>query len=141
MRHDVIGYFRTAMLDAGLACRGEIIPDGTLHRFYVEGDRRGTRNGWYILHTDGLPAGAFGSWKLGLSQAWCAKDKVALSHAERLEYRARLDDIKRQREAELTDRRTKSQGMGLGHLASCSAGRITPLPQPKAGARIRHSPV
>lgn len=78
--------FRTAMLDAGLACRGEIIPDGKLHRLHIEGDKRGTRNGWYVLHLDGVPAGAFGSWKLGLSQDWCARDKASLSYTERWEY-------------------------------------------------------
>jgi putative DNA primase/helicase len=105
--------FRVVMLDTGIACRDRLVADGKLHRFYVEGDRRGSRNGWYCLHLDGIPAGAFGSWKLGLSQAWCAKDKAALSHAERLEYRARLDDIKRQREAELTDRHTKARERAL----------------------------
>jgi putative DNA primase/helicase len=113
MRHEVIGHFRTAMLDAGLACRGEFIPDGKLHRFYVEGDRRGSRNGWYCLHLDGIPASAFGSWKLGLSQAWCAKEKANLSYAERREYQARLDSIKRQREAELTDSRAKARESAL----------------------------
>lgn len=34
--------------------------DGTLERFFVEGDRKGSRNGWCILHIDKNPAGQFG---------------------------------------------------------------------------------
>jgi putative DNA primase/helicase len=105
--------FRTAMLDAGLACRGEIIPDGKLRRVHIEGDKHQTRNGWYVLHLDRIPAGAFGSWKLGLSQNWCAADKANLSYTEHREYQARLDSIKCQREAELTDSRTKARGRAL----------------------------
>lgn len=37
--------------------------DGLLHRFHVEGDKRGTLNGWYCLHLDGRAAGIFGNWK------------------------------------------------------------------------------
>jgi putative DNA primase/helicase len=105
--------FRAAMLDTGLACHGEIVPDSKLHRFRAEGDKRATRDAWYVLHLDRIPAGAFGSWKLGITRTWCAKDNAALSHAERLEYQARLDDIKHQREAELTDGRAKARERAL----------------------------
>jgi putative DNA primase/helicase len=105
---DPLFAFGSAMREAGLGCPS-IIADSRLHRFRVEGDKRGTRNGWYVLYPDRIPAGAFGSWKLGLSQNWCARDKASLSYTERREYRARLDNIKRQREAELTDGRAKAK--------------------------------
>ena len=57
--------FRRAMVDAGLICDALPIADGPIHRFHVEGDRRGSRNGWYILFPDDPPAGAFGSWENG----------------------------------------------------------------------------
>jgi putative DNA primase/helicase len=46
-----------------------------LHRFHVDGDRSGTRNGWYVLHTDGRAAGIFGSWKTGFRSTWAADGK------------------------------------------------------------------
>ena len=57
---DVISSFRDAMLDQDIDVRGEIIADGTLHRYHVEGDTRGSRNAWAILHIDERPAGMFG---------------------------------------------------------------------------------
>jgi len=42
-----------------------------LLRFRCEGDKPGKLNGWAVLHLDGVPAGAFGNYRLGLSQKWC----------------------------------------------------------------------
>lgn len=74
--------FREAMHLAGLPAPEHIEPDGLLHRFHVEGDRSGTLNGWYVLHTDRRPAGVFGSWKTGLRSTWVANGK-RLNDAER----------------------------------------------------------
>jgi putative DNA primase/helicase len=110
---DSVSEFRNVMRAAGIEPPAEIVADGGLHRFRVETDRAGTRNGWYVLHVDGVPAGAFGSWRLGVTHSWCAKDKASLSYAERGEVSARLDNIKRQREAELTDSRAKARARAL----------------------------
>lgn len=67
--------FREAMHRAGLPAPDRIEPDGVLHRFFVEGDRRGSRNGWYALHLDGRAAGIFGSWKTGFRSTWAADGK------------------------------------------------------------------
>jgi putative DNA primase/helicase len=117
MRHDVIGHFRTAMLDASLIYRGEIITDGKLHRFHVEGDRPGTRNGWYCLHLDGISAGAFGSWKLGVTHTWCAKDK--LNPFEQSEYQRRIKEATRQRKEEQAHSRSaaKDRAQSIWRLA------------------------
>ena len=80
--HDTINQFRTAMLDAGLTPPEAIEADGQLHRFHVEGDKGGSRNGWYALHLDGRAAGVFGSWKTGLRSTWAADGK-RMSEAER----------------------------------------------------------
>jgi hypothetical protein len=66
--------FSSAMAEAGLP-PPDIIPDGVLHRFTVPGDRPGTRNGYYLLHLDGVAAGAFGSWKTGLYATWSAQHR------------------------------------------------------------------
>jgi putative DNA primase/helicase len=41
---------------------------GKIARFRLEGDRRGTRNGWCVVFPDG--AGAGGNWKSGIRTAW-----------------------------------------------------------------------
>lgn len=46
------------------------VPDGTIHRFHVHGDKPGTRCGWYVLYLDGIASGAFGSWKVGDTHIW-----------------------------------------------------------------------
>lgn len=57
--------------------------DGQLHRFRVDGDKAGSKNGWAVFYGDGIPAGAFGSWKSGVSETWCAKGDHELSSAEK----------------------------------------------------------
>ncbi|KAB0773152.1 toprim domain-containing protein [Pseudomonas aeruginosa] len=47
--------------------------DDSIHRFHVPGDRPCTENGWYILHADGIPSGAFGSWKAGGTLTWSSR--------------------------------------------------------------------
>ncbi len=61
---DLIEQFRAAMAAAGLECDGEIIADGKLHRYRGPGDDPSERTGFYVLHSDGVAAGAFGHWRL-----------------------------------------------------------------------------
>lgn len=68
----ILAEFREAMHRAGLLPPELIEADGLLHRFHADGDRSGTRNGWYLLHLDGRAAGIFGSWKSGLRATWAA---------------------------------------------------------------------
>jgi len=92
--------FASAMAAEGLGMEDLPIDDGQLHRYRVEGDKAGSRNGWYVLHGDGLPAGSFGSWKTGETHNWCAKPDKQLSNAEREANRQRIKVAKAQREAE-----------------------------------------
>lgn len=63
--------FRDAMA-AGIVTSSELLPDGRLHRIHIEGHRRGTTNGAYVLHMDGKPAGWFQDFKSGVSGTWTA---------------------------------------------------------------------
>ncbi|EXF95600.1 topoisomerase [Pseudomonas fluorescens HK44] len=74
------------------------IPDGTIHRFRVPDDKPGTLNGWYVLHLDGIASGAFGSWKAGGASTWCSREPVDAKEAAQI--RERVDQARRQREAE-----------------------------------------
>lgn len=58
--HEIIEQFRAAMLEQGINVAEPIIADGRLRRYHVDGDKRGSRNAWAILHMDARPAGMFG---------------------------------------------------------------------------------
>ena len=102
---DAVQHFSGAMRTAGLATDATVIADGKIHRCYVEGDRRGKLNGWYVLHLDGVAAGAFGSWRTGESHQWSAKPEHKLSHKEREENRQRMAAAKAEREAQEAEMR------------------------------------
>ncbi len=82
---DEVQDFKTALDKAGLSTKDKIMPDGKLHRFHVNGDTNGSKNGWYVLFGDGIPAGSFGSWKTGDKGKWCAKADHDLTPAQREE--------------------------------------------------------
>ena len=90
--------FRLAIEQAGLTAPDAIIRDGKLHRFASIGDRADD-SGWYVLFSDGLPAGAFGCWRLGLTQKWCAKPDRQMTATERADYRTRCEAARQLREA------------------------------------------
>lgn len=91
---DFIEQFRTAMAQQGIICECNIIADGKLHRFHVEGDSTDSINGWYVLHTNELPAGAYGCWKRSISESWCLKSKDQMTLFERKTYHSRMLEIK-----------------------------------------------
>lgn len=78
---DVVERFRQAIEAAGLTPPEFILADGQRHRFSSNG-RRGDDAGWYFLHLDGVAAGAFGCWRLGISQKWSSKSEGAMTVAE-----------------------------------------------------------
>ena len=92
--------FGDAMRNAGVTTDAKIIADGDLHRVYVEGDKPLSRNGWYTLHGDSIPAGAFGNWKTGMCATWRAEIGRELSLVEQRQHAERMAKIKRQRDEE-----------------------------------------
>ena len=94
-----INDFRAAMIAVGLTPPAEINDDGAIHRF-VTGGKSTHKNGWYVLHTDGVAAGAFGDWREGLTHTWCAKCDNPVTPAERDMHRQRIQAAMAQREAE-----------------------------------------
>ncbi len=105
---EIIEKFHMAMANHGIVVTEEIIADSKLHRIHVEGDRKGVRNGWYILHLDGKPAGAFGCNKRhGASTkfTWSSKSTKPLTPEERREFRKRMDEQRAQRAEQDRQRR------------------------------------
>jgi putative DNA primase/helicase len=82
---DVIEKFRSTMHSQGISINAPIIPDGKLHRFHIEGDQAWSKNGWYVLFIDGIPAGAYGCWKRDASLTWCARPHSYMTPLERLQ--------------------------------------------------------
>ena len=78
--------------------------DGELHRYDVAGDKRGRKNGAYIIHTDGIPAGFVQDWKRDEKTTW-KYDMSGLSSEDRAyyeseEYQKKAEEERKKREAE-----------------------------------------
>ncbi len=98
--------FRTAIEAAGLTPPDDLIADGKLRRFSSDG-RRGDDAGWYVLHDDGIPAGAFGCWRHGFTQDWCSKTQADMTEAEQQAHKARMQQAKTLRDTEEAQRRAE----------------------------------
>lgn len=96
--NDIIEDFKNAMRDYGITPPKQIQADGQLHRFKNEGDK--SANSFYTLHLDGIAAGNFGCWKLGINQNWCSKSEQEFTPEERAAYREQCEKAKQQAEAE-----------------------------------------
>jgi putative DNA primase/helicase len=58
----------------------DVRPDSQFKRSYIKGDRRGTKNGWYVLNSaQGYYWGAYGSHKTGERHSWSALHDGVLS--------------------------------------------------------------
>lgn len=99
MTMEATAAFTAAIEAMGMTPPPEIIPDGRLHRFATNG-RHDDTAGWYVLHVDGVPAGAFGCWRSGVNESWCGRAEHPLTAVEREAHRARIEIVRRQREIE-----------------------------------------
>jgi predicted P-loop ATPase/phage/plasmid primase-like uncharacterized protein len=97
---DLIAQILDAMRSAGCAPHDPRVvvfgppKAGLVHRYRVDGDKSGSANGWFIFYDDGIPAGAFGSWKTGVTESWCAQREHELSAADRAQRDRHLADAK-----------------------------------------------
>ncbi len=78
-----------------------LIADSVLHRAHVDGDKRGTKNGAYILHADGNPSGWFQHFNTGISGNW------TLSGKREPMTKAMLGQIKADRERRQVEQRDR----------------------------------
>ncbi|MDP3089634.1 MAG: DUF3631 domain-containing protein [Nitrospira sp.] len=91
--------FLRTIEQAGLTPPERIIADGRLHRFSSNGDPDDDA-GWYILHTDGIPAGAFGCWRSDVNETWSAGPGPEATAADQANHARQLLDLRRTREEE-----------------------------------------
>jgi putative DNA primase/helicase len=105
---DVEFQFRDEIRVSGLTPPESVIADGQMHRFSTNG-KHGDDAGWYILHADGIPAGAFGCWRVGLSRTWRAPIGRELTAAEKTAHFARLESIRKLRVVEGAARKAEAR--------------------------------
>lgn len=76
--------FLAALQAAGLGMlRPDVVADGRLHRFRVEGDKAGSLNGWYVADFTEPAHAVYGSWKTGQSCTWRPDQAAPMTEAER----------------------------------------------------------
>ena len=102
----VLEDFRAALHAHGILPPERIEADGQLHRCDVDA-RNGKGDAAYVLHLDGIPAGGFQNWQSGVGwQDWCSQAVHSLTIQEREQLRAKVEQSRRQREAESAARAT-----------------------------------
>lgn len=116
---DPFNQFKQAIAAAGLTPPIEIIGDGEIHRFSTNG-KPSHKNGWYMLHTDGIAAGAFGDWREGITQNWSSKADTAMTEAERLAHRERVKAMQRQRVDDLAQHQKSAAAHALKRWTAAS---------------------
>jgi len=97
-----------AILEAGLNEPDKPIElDGKMHRFNSgsKGSSGYDKSGWYIAYPDGIPAGRFGCWRLGLDQIWRADVGRKLTASEEMANVRRISESKVARDAVLERQR------------------------------------
>lgn len=99
--------FIDAIRASGITPPTSIKPDGDIHRFSTSGKKRDD-SGWYLFHDDGIPAGAFGDWRTGMTQTWRADIGRKLTAAEESEHRKRVEAMQAKREQEREQRRIEA---------------------------------
>ena len=97
----VVDEFSNAVARSGVVITEPVIADGVFRRVHAEGDKKGKKDAFYVLHSDGLPSGFFGHWGRNISEKWCAKSENTLTPIEREELQKRIAESKKQREFEL----------------------------------------
>lgn len=72
-----------AMSNKGLPLNKLPVADSVIHRFHVEGDKKDSKNGWYVFHMLPSPVASYGNWKTGQSHIWYLSDNRLLSRQEK----------------------------------------------------------
>jgi putative DNA primase/helicase len=90
-----------AIKAAGLEPPDHIEMDGKIHRF--KSGTKGTpgidKPGWYLVFGDGIPAGRFGCWRMGMEVTWRADVGRKLTDFEEMAHARRINESKVLREA------------------------------------------
>ncbi|WP_019051638.1 toprim domain-containing protein [Sphingobium xenophagum] len=112
---DAVSEFLDAMGAAGIhpvEPIADMLASGDPVRFRADGDKPGRRNGWAWLHLDGVPAGVFRHYRLGVRKVWRAgSDLRSLSPAERRAIMAQARESKSRRREETEAKQEAAAGV------------------------------
>lgn len=126
---DPVSQFLEAMGAAGVHPVEPIadkLASGDPVRFRADGDKPGRRNGWAWLHLDGVPAGVFRHYRLGVRTVWRAgSDPRSLSPAERRAIMAQARTTEARRKAETEAKQQAAAGVARDLWGS--AGKADPV--------------
>ena len=104
-----VNQFKESLHKVGLTCNENIIVNGEVNRFYVDGDKIGSKNGWYVIFDDTIPAGAFGCWKRNINQKWCSRLYDSLNQQDQYAVQRRIREAQQKREEEQKKLRREAQ--------------------------------
>lgn len=97
---DAIEAFKLVIISHG-AVVDTIRTDAGIQRIKDSTDKGNSRSFWYNFHTDGIPSGAFGNWRTGLSDTfYFKKDNKPLTDVERQKLAQKYAETKKKRKAE-----------------------------------------
>jgi len=109
-----VSEFLDAMGAAGIRPMEPIadkLASGDPVRFRADGDKPGRRNGWAWLHLDGVPAGVFRHYRLGVRTVWrSASNPRSLSPAERRAIMAQARESEARRKVETVAKQEAAAG-------------------------------
>lgn len=108
--------FIQAMEASGITPPETIEAGGKLHRFASNG-KRGDDSGWYIFHDGNHLAGAFGCWRLGITETWKADIGREYTSEEKAAFKKQMEQSRAQAEAERKSRTGESHRTGPYPLA------------------------
>lgn len=107
---------KQAMADAGINPPEHVYIDGRVHRFTSEESvfgKRAKKPGWYIIFGEGIPAGRFGCWRLGIDVKFRAEIGRKLTIEEEMLISRRMSEAKT-----LRDEERKRQGESAAETVS-----------------------
>lgn len=78
----------------------DVVIDGEIHRTYIEGQKRGSLNGYYAFWSYPFVAGFVGNYKTGEYETFSAKSDKELSEEERQQWKQQQQETRRKREAD-----------------------------------------
>lgn len=100
--------FRAALIQRGLVPPAEIQADGAIHRCDADG-RKGRKDGAYLLHLDGIPAGGIENHRDGRGwENWRADIGRTFAAEEEAAHLAKVETMRRAREAEAKRRASQA---------------------------------
>ncbi len=106
----ILDQFRTAAESRGLLLPDHLEADGKLHRCPLWEGAKDKKDGAYLLHLDGVPAGGFQNFRDGLDwENWRADIGRQLTPEEEAAGRARMEAQRAEREADAKTKRDKAR--------------------------------